>query len=103
MDCQVPDAALRYTPPAPPKAKASASPFMPMTPPRPTGPRRAGGAKADAALGASRSGLWVLENGAPKRVFVETGGSDGQNTEIKSGPIQPGTVVITDQEQAKAP
>ena len=101
----VPDAALRYTPPAPPKEKASSSPFMPMTPPRSGGRRPAGGgaAKGDAALGASRSGLWVLENGAPKKVWVETGGSDGQNTEIKSGPVKAGTVVITDQEQAKAP
>jgi HlyD family secretion protein len=105
----VPDAALRYTPPAAPKEKVSASPFMPMTPPRMGGggTRRPGGgagaAKGDAASGASRSGLWVLENGAPKRVWVETGGSDGQNTEIKSGPVKAGTLVITDQEQAKAP
>ncbi len=101
----VPDAALRYTPPAPPKEKASSSPFMPMTPPR-MGARRAGGsgaARSDAAPGASPSSLWGVENGAPKKVWVETGGSDGQNTEIKSGPIKAGTVVITDQEQVKAP
>ncbi|HYP88006.1 MAG TPA: efflux RND transporter periplasmic adaptor subunit, partial [Polyangiaceae bacterium] len=104
----VPDAALRYTPPAAPKDKASgASPFMPMTP-RMGGNRRPGGGppgqgKGDGASGASRGSVWVLENGAAKRVSVETGGSDGQNTEIKSGPIQPGTVVITDQEQVKAP
>jgi hypothetical protein len=47
--------------------------------------------------------LYVLENGAPKRVVVETGGGDGQNTEVKPGPIQAGTVVITDLEQNKAP
>jgi hypothetical protein len=45
----------------------------------------------------------VLENGVAKRVTVTTGGGDGQNTEITSGPISAGTVVITDQEQAKAP
>lgn len=99
----VPDAALRYTPPSPPKERASSSPLMPMTAPRttrrPTG--AGGGARGDAA-GAMRSSLYVLENGTPKRVWVETGGSDGQNTEIKSGPIQAGTVVITDQEQQKA-
>src|SRR6185369_10559394 len=101
-------AALRYTPPAPPKEKASSSPFMPMTPPRMGGgQRRAGGAsgagKGDAAGSAQRGSLWVLENGVPKRVSVETGGSDGQTTEIKSGPIKAGTLVITDQEQQKAP
>jgi HlyD family secretion protein len=104
----VPDAALRYSPPAPPREKASSSPFMPMTPPRGGGQRRpssAGGAtKGDAAGagGAGRSALWVLENGVAKRVTVQTGGGDGQNTEIVSGPVSAGTVVITDQEQAKA-
>jgi HlyD family secretion protein len=102
----VPDAALRYQPPGPPKAKPSSSPFMPMTPPRMGGQRRPGGGGApkgaDAAGSAARSSLWVLENGAPKKVWVETGGSDGQNTEIKPGPIQAGAVVITDQEQSKA-
>jgi hypothetical protein len=71
------------------------------------GQRRPGGAsgaaKGDGAAGAARSGLWVLENGVPKRVMVQTGGSDGQNTEIVSGPVQAGTVVITDQEQSKTP
>jgi HlyD family secretion protein len=102
----VPDAALRYSPPAPPKDKPSSSPFMPMTPPRSGGQRRpsAGGpGKGDAAAGAGRSGLWVLENGVAKRIMVQTGGSDGQNTEIVSGPVNPGTLVITDQEQTKAP
>jgi HlyD family secretion protein len=102
----VPDAALRYSPPGPPKDKPSSSPFMPMTPPRGVVPRRQGGGsgagRGDAAMGAARGVLWLLENGVPKRVMVETGGSDGQNTEIKSGPIKPGTVVITDQEQSKA-
>jgi len=103
----VPDAALRYTPPAPPKEKASSSPFMPMSPPRMSAQRRGGGSGAGAGNkpgdGTMRSGVWVLENGTPKRVFVQTGGSDGQNTEIVSGPIQAGTVVITDQETAKTP
>jgi len=107
----VPDAALRYSPPAPPKDKPSSSPFMPITPPRMGGQRRSGGAsggpggagRGDGSTNASRSVLWLLENGAPKRVMVQTGGSDGQNTEIVSGPVKAGTVVITDQEQAKAP
>jgi len=101
----VPDAALRYTPPAPPKDKPSSSPFMPMTPPRMGGGQRrpAGGAAKGDAAAAGRSALWVLENGVAKRVMVQTGGSDGQNTEIISGPVSAGTVVITDQEQSKTP
>ncbi|MES1187327.1 MAG: efflux RND transporter periplasmic adaptor subunit [Myxococcales bacterium] len=103
----VPDAALRYTPPAPPKDKPSSSPFMPMTPPRMGGCQRrpagaSGAAKGDTAA-TGRSALWVLENGVAKRVMVQTGGSDGQNTEIISGPVSAGTLVITDQEQSKTP
>jgi HlyD family secretion protein len=100
----VPDAALRYSPSAGPKERPTSSPLMPMSRPRSAGQRRpGGGAKDDAAPSATRGSVWVLDNGVAKRVFVETGGSDGQNTEIKSGPIKAGTVVITDQEQQKAP
>ena len=107
----VPDAALRYTPPGPPKEKPSSSPFLPMTPPRGGGQRRpgagsggpGGAGRGDGSNNASRSALWLLENGVPKRVMVQTGGSDGQNTEIVSGPVKAGTVVITDQELVKAP
>ena len=103
----VPDSALRYSPPTPKAAASAASPFMPMTPPRGMGGgqrRQGGGAgapKGDAS-NAARGAVWVLENGAPKRVSVQTGGSDGQNTEITSG-LSAGTVVITDQETVKAP
>jgi len=101
----VPDAALRYSPPAPPKDKPSSSPFMPISPGRMGGRRPSGapGKPGDGSMNAGRSALWLLENGAAKRVMVQTGGSDGQNTEIVSGPVKAGTVVITDQEQAKAP
>lgn len=101
----VPDSALRYSPPVPKAAASAASPFMPMTPPRSGGGQRrqgagAGGPKNDGS-NAARGAVWVLENGAPKRVSVQTGGSDGQNTEITSG-LSAGTVVITDQETSKA-
>lgn len=98
----VPDAALRYSPPAPPKDKPTTSPLLPMQAPRMT--RRPGGgqSRGAGALNAAQGVVWVLEDGAPKRVVVEIGGSDGQSTEIVSGPIKPGTVVITDQEQPKA-
>jgi HlyD family secretion protein len=97
----VPDAALRYTPPTPKeKTSAAPSPLMPMQAPRMGRRQFAGGSKE--TLGPGQSAIWVLENGAPKRVIVTVGGSDGQNTEIVSGPVKAGTVVITDQEQAKA-
>ncbi len=95
----VPDAALRYTPPAPPKEKATTLPLMPMAPPR---PQRRAMAKGDASLGAAQGILWLLEGGVPKRTVVEIGGSDGQFTEVVAGPLREGSVVVTDQEQSKA-
>ena len=95
----VPDAALRFTPPTPAKDKPAAMPLMPMTPPRGFGQRRQFG-KAE-TLGAGQGVVWLLEGGKPKRVVVEIGASDGQFTEIVSGAIKPGSLVITDQEQAK--
>jgi HlyD family secretion protein len=98
----VPDAALRYAPPAPPKDKPAASPLLPMSPPR-MGARRPGSApNKGEAMNAAQGVVYLLENGAPKRQVVEVGGSDGQFTEIVSGPLKPGSVVITDQEQPKA-
>lgn len=96
----VPDAALRYTPPTPAKEKAPSLPLMPMAP-------RAGGQrrqfpKAENTLSAAHGVVWLLENGQPKRTVIEIGGSDGQSTEVVSGPLKDGNLVITDQEQAKA-
>lgn len=98
----VPDAALRFTPPAPPKEKATSLPLMPMTPPRSGGQRRQF-PKGENTLGAAQGVVWSLENGQPKRTVIEIGGSDGQSTEVVSGPLKEGSVVVTDQEQAKAP
>ncbi len=98
----VPDAALRFTPPTPAKEKAASLPLMPMTPPRSGGQRRQF-PKGETTLGAAQGVVWVLQNGQPKRTIVEIGGSDGQSTEVVSGPLKEGSVVVTDQEQAKAP
>lgn len=97
----IPDAALRYSPPSGPREKPSSSPFMPITPR--FGGRRPAGGGGGAVAASGRSPVWLLEAGVPKRVMIQSGGSDGQNTEVISGPIQPGTVVIVDQEQPKAP
>ncbi len=98
----VPDAALRYAPPVPAKDKPAASPLLPMSPPRMGGARRPGNAPKGEAMNAAQGVVYLLENGAPKRQVVEIGGSDGQFTEITSGPLKPGSLVITDQELPKA-
>jgi HlyD family secretion protein len=95
----VPDAALRYNPPLPAKEKAASLPLMPMAP---RGGQRRQFPKAENTLNAAQGVVWLLENGQPKRTVVEIGGSDGQATEIVSGPLKDGSLVVTDQEQAKA-
>jgi HlyD family secretion protein len=94
----VPDAALRYTPPAPAKEQPAGLPLMPMAP---RGAGRRQFPKVEGTLNAAQGVVWLLENGQPKRTVVEIGGSDGQSTEIVSGPVKDGSLVVTDQEQAK--
>ncbi len=87
----VPNAALRFNPP---RAAGSAAPRVGF------GFRGSGGPprKAD---GAEHKGphLWLLENGAPKRVHVKTGATDGTVTEVSSDELQEGAQVIVDTEE----
>jgi HlyD family secretion protein len=70
----VPNAALRFAPPAPPSG------FGPPTAPQgPEGPR-----------------VWVLEGNEPVAVSVTPGPSDGRMTEITGGALQVGQRVLTD-------
>ena len=86
---RVPNAALRFQPPA-------AAPNEP-------GGERAGAQRPQAATRPSTSGgrrdapraVWVLRNKQPVRVPVETGITDGTTTAITSGELQEGDAVIT--------
>lgn len=92
----VPNAALRFTPPTAADAAPQGSVVSRLIPrpPRPTGQK----AKAVA----STSQVWVLREGKPVAVAVETGASDGKRTEITGGELKAGMAVITDyQESAK--
>jgi HlyD family secretion protein len=68
----VPNAALRYTPPAP-----------------------QGGAPPDWAMQKRGSEVWTPAGGDPAPVPVVTGGTDGQVTEVVSGPVTVGMPLIT--------
>jgi len=88
----VPVASLRYRPP------------MTMGPTRGNGglvgslmpgpPRRGNGMKPED--GKQQQHVWKLENGKPVPVPVTTGLSDGSQTAIASGDVQPGMAVIVD-------
>jgi HlyD family secretion protein len=94
----VPNAALRYTPPARQSSEENSSllrrlgilrgrpPFRPASQREQSGPNRR---------------VWVLKNGAPSSVPVVVGLSDGQRTEIAKGDLKVDQGVIVDSATAK--
>jgi HlyD family secretion protein len=87
----VPNAALRFSPPsATPRGRGNFLTRL-FSPPRPRGNRRGNG-EAEAG---GRS-VWVLRNGLPQRVQVETGPTDGQFTVLRSGELEEGDLLVTD-------
>jgi HlyD family secretion protein len=87
----VPNAALRFTPPA----AASAAPRRSIVSsllPRPPGPAPK---KANGNGKPGTSQVWILRDGQPAPVAVKTGLTDGKATEV-TGSLEPGMQVITD-------
>ena len=97
----VPNTALRFTPTAATVAPAAKGGVMSsLTPRMPGGP-----ARRSAATGASTAAakqVWVLRDGAAVAVAVTPGISDGHMTEITSGELKAGMLVITDQRTSTA-
>ena len=91
----VPNAALRFSPPAPAKASSGGivAMLMPRLP-RSTGQRAQSGGKDGFKQ------IWILRDGQPQAVKVKTGVSDGRLTEILEGKLEAGAQVITDSETA---
>jgi len=88
----VPNAALRFTPPAA-NAKASGS-IIERLMPRP--PRNDTQKTAKPANGTTARQVWVLRNEQPLAVNVTVGVSDGRQTEIVAGDLKAGDAVITE-------
>jgi HlyD family secretion protein len=91
----IPNAALRFSPPAKPKAEsggilASLLPRMP----RSTSTRVQNSGK-DGYMQ-----IWLLIDGQPQAVKVKTGVSNGHLTEIVEGKLEAGAQIITDSEAA---
>lgn len=93
---RVPNAALRFTPPAATSGASSGSrnAIVSALLPRPPQAQRRNGGAPPAADGSRR--LWVLRDGAPVAVAVKTGASDGHLTEIVSGALKAGDEVIVE-------
>lgn len=90
----VPNAALRFTPPASAEDARSGGGLLGLLI-----PRRPGAGAPTAAPPADPDGwrtLWVARGGEAAPVRVRAGASDGLRTEILEGPLAPGDRVITD-------
>jgi HlyD family secretion protein len=89
----VPNGALRFSPPAQQQQRASRGLVGMMLP----GPGRLNRPQEPVVDTSKRQQtVWVLKDGQPAAVPVTIGSTDGIKTEIASGDIQPGMLVITD-------
>jgi HlyD family secretion protein len=87
----VPNAALRFTPPASKTSQRRGGGVFGMLFRRPSSSRR----KAD-TNGSKGQKVWVLQNGQPSMIPIKTGASDGKFTELMSAELQAGQEVIID-------
>ena len=98
----VPNAALRFTPPV---ATAAAAPrgIVSSLLPRPPGPRpqNGNGKNGKNGKGASQK-VHVLRDGVPVAVPVTVGASDGRQTEVTGGALQPGMEVVTESKAGRS-
>lgn len=88
----VPNAALRFTPPAPAAPAKNGnggfvSRLIPHAPPQ--APRH-----ATVKGAAAEQRVYVLREGEPVQVPVTVGASDGRHTEVTGGDLAPGAVVV---------
>lgn len=91
----VPNAALRFTPPAQGNEGNGGS-FVSSLLPRPPAESRRPNATAN-----GNSQVWVLGADGPQAVAVKTGVSNGRQTEIVGGDLQPGMAVITEYQEKR--
>ena len=90
----VPNAALRFAPPALTAPAKSSWTVLGSLLPRP--PAATGRAKAPAPAADGSQRVWVLREGEPEPLQVKVGATDGRVTEIVGGDLQAGMLVITE-------
>ncbi|MEJ8569671.1 efflux RND transporter periplasmic adaptor subunit [Elongatibacter sediminis] len=89
----VPNAALRFTPRANTEDAPTNGGLLSALMPRPPRGRNSNPASGSETRSGSR--VWLLEDGQPRPVPVELGASDGRLTEVVSGALKAGDLVIT--------
>jgi HlyD family secretion protein len=88
----VPNTALRYAPSA--RQAQPQGNLLERLMPGP--PRRYQRPSPQEETGRNRT-VWVLDAGQPSQVRIEIGASDGKRTQVRGGALQPGTLLIVDQ------
>ena len=92
----VPNAALRFEPPAadekPKQSKSLVSMLLPRPPMRPSSANR----QKESSANSHKHRVWTLCEGKPVPVPLITGVTDGQMTEVKAGNIHSGIPLIVD-------
>lgn len=95
----VPNAALRFSPPAPEKqTSANSGGLVAKLLPRP--PRSAPARPANSGKAGAQA-VWTLREGEPVRIPVKVGASDGRMTEIAGDELPAGAHVITERVSQK--
>lgn len=100
----VPNTALRFTPASGAAAQANSgggglvSRMMPRPPDQ---QKRSKDSTAAPKAGDTQRQLWVLQNGQPRAITVQTGISNGRQTEVSGPELKEGMAVITDQRAAQ--
>jgi HlyD family secretion protein len=91
----VPNAGLRFKPPSIeiPSPAGSRS-FLSRLLPRP--PQSAPRAQEEAPGKDGRRRVWTLREGRLEAIFITTGATDGNVTEVKAGVLEPGMTIVTD-------
>lgn len=96
----VPNTALRFSPTSTANAgrNASSGSILSKMMPRPPSSRTKTAGTESKAPGSRQ--IWILRDGQPVAVSVQTGISDGRLTEVNGENLAPGMAVITDQRTA---
>jgi HlyD family secretion protein len=97
----VPNTALRFEPSQAASAGRTGGFMSALSPRRQTG--NGPGAVTQSTSTAGAKAVWVLRDGQPVRLPVTAGISDGRMTQIVSGGLRAGMLVITEQRAGSAP
>lgn len=90
----IPNAALRFTPPARADESKRSGSMIGMLLPRP--PRSAPKARVIETNHGADQRVWALRDGQPQEVAIKVGATNGVLTQVLSGAIEPGMALITD-------